>query len=292
MINFSKLAALAKATPSELAQSTSADALAQEKLTRRAALRRIGMTGAMTVLGVLSIDELARVAAKKLDEHEMTRGLAKDFRDAGVAFADTTSNNEGYGGGGNPCRTQAGMDYSSCMGDAAIQLTKAIQSSGVAGAIGLIGAIGNGSFDPNALTGPLGQAYSNYSSAMDKCKSKHDASVTQCASNPNQAPLPFDPTTCQDAVDQNLINTLKGKLASDPRGAAKALKDALAACDLKCHNTSDLSQCYQDAVSSNVLPNGGQAVSPLAVKTYLECSYIACDSQIGPKDPRNQCKLA
>jgi len=87
MINLSKLAALAKATPKELAQSTSADALAQEKLTRRAALRRIGMTGSMTVLGVLSIDELARVAAKKLDEHEMTRGLAKDFKDAGVAMA-------------------------------------------------------------------------------------------------------------------------------------------------------------------------------------------------------------
>jgi len=94
MINFSKLAALAKATPKELAQSTSADALAQEKLTRRAALRRIGMTGAMTVLGVLSIDELARVAAKKLDEHEMTRGLAKDFKNAGVAMAGPKASSE------------------------------------------------------------------------------------------------------------------------------------------------------------------------------------------------------
>lgn len=91
MINLSKLAALAKATPKELAQSTSADALAQEKLTRRAALRRIGMTGAMTVLGVLSVDELARVAARKLDEHEMTRGLAKDFKYAGVAMAEGAS---------------------------------------------------------------------------------------------------------------------------------------------------------------------------------------------------------
>lgn len=98
MINLSKLAALAKATPTELAQSTSADALAQEKLTRRAALRRIGMTGAMTVLGVLSIDELARVAAKKLDEHEMTRGLAKDFKDAGVAMAGPAAPSPGCHG--------------------------------------------------------------------------------------------------------------------------------------------------------------------------------------------------
>jgi len=92
MINLSKLAALAKATPTELAQSTSADALAQEKLTRRAALRRLGMTGAMTVLGVLSVDELARVASKKLGEHEMTRNLANDFKDAGIAMADDVGN--------------------------------------------------------------------------------------------------------------------------------------------------------------------------------------------------------
>lgn len=87
MINFSKLAALAKATPKELAQSTSADALAQEKLTRRAALRRIGMTGAMTVIGVMSIDDLARVSAKKLEQNELTRGIAQDFKNAGIAFA-------------------------------------------------------------------------------------------------------------------------------------------------------------------------------------------------------------
>jgi len=261
-------------------------------MTRRAALRRLGMTGAMTVLGVLSIDDLARVAAKKLDEHEMTRGLAKDFKDAGIAFADTLPSSS-MNSGSDPCRTQAGINYSNCMADAAIGLANAIKSSGVSGAIGLIGQIGNGSFDPKSLTGALGQAYSAYSSAMDKCKASNDASVAQCASNPDQPPPGSDPTICQDNVDKNLINTLKGKLASDPSGAAKALKDAIAACGQKYPNDSSaLSQCCQDAVSSNVLPNGGQAVSPLAVKTYLECSYAACDIGIGPTDPKNQCKLA
>lgn len=88
MINISKLAAAAKATPKiETALDSSADKAAQEKMSRRAALRRIGMTGAMAVIGVMSIDDLARVSAKKLEEHEMTRGLAKDFKNAGVVFA-------------------------------------------------------------------------------------------------------------------------------------------------------------------------------------------------------------
>jgi hypothetical protein len=88
MINFSKLAALAKATPKKVETTQSSlDELAQERMSRRAALRRIGMTGAMTVIGVMSIDDLARVAAKKLEQNELTRGIASDFKDSGVAFA-------------------------------------------------------------------------------------------------------------------------------------------------------------------------------------------------------------
>ncbi len=101
MINLSKLAALAKAAPpSEPTPDSSLDKLAQEKMSRRAALRRIGMVGGMTVLGVLSIDELARVSSSRLEQYELTRGIAKDFRKAGVAFADANgyeiSPNGGY----------------------------------------------------------------------------------------------------------------------------------------------------------------------------------------------------
>ena len=59
-----------------------------DKLSRRAALRRIGMTGGLSVLGLLTIDDLARLSADKLAQTELTRGLAADLRNAGVAFAD------------------------------------------------------------------------------------------------------------------------------------------------------------------------------------------------------------
>ena len=59
-----------------------------DKLSRRAALRRIGMTGGLSVLGLLTIDDLARLSAGKLAQTELTRGLAADLRSAGVAFAD------------------------------------------------------------------------------------------------------------------------------------------------------------------------------------------------------------
>lgn len=49
------------------------------------------MTGAMTVIGVMSIDDLARVAAKKLEQNELTRGIAQDFKNAGIAFAGPTT---------------------------------------------------------------------------------------------------------------------------------------------------------------------------------------------------------
>ena len=50
----------------------------------------------MAVFATLSVDDLARIAAKKLQETEATKGigdtLAKEFRGAGVALA-----NDGFG---------------------------------------------------------------------------------------------------------------------------------------------------------------------------------------------------
>jgi hypothetical protein len=88
MINLFKLAAMAKAAAKNKPEPAlaSSDKLAQEQMSRRAALRRIGMTGAMTVIGLMSIDDLARVSVKKLGEHEMTRGIAADFKAAGIGF--------------------------------------------------------------------------------------------------------------------------------------------------------------------------------------------------------------
>ena len=89
MIKLSKLAAVARATTKPKVAPTSPDQLDQEKMSRRAALRRIGMTSGIAVLGLLTIDDLARVASQKLEQNELTRGIAKDFKSAGVAFADT-----------------------------------------------------------------------------------------------------------------------------------------------------------------------------------------------------------
>ena len=63
-----------------------------ERMTRRRALRKFGFMAGMTVFATLSVDDLARIASKKLQDTEATKGigdmLAKEFRSAGVAMAN------------------------------------------------------------------------------------------------------------------------------------------------------------------------------------------------------------
>ena len=63
-----------------------------ERMTRRKALRKFGFTAGMAVFSMLTVDDLARVASKKLQDTEATKGigdmLAKEFRSAGVAMAN------------------------------------------------------------------------------------------------------------------------------------------------------------------------------------------------------------
>ena len=63
-----------------------------ERMTRRGALRKFGFMAGMAVFATLSVDDLARIAAKKLQDTEATKGigdtLAKEFRAAGVALAN------------------------------------------------------------------------------------------------------------------------------------------------------------------------------------------------------------
>ncbi len=58
---------------------------------RRSALRKLGMTSGMALFGVFAIDDLARLAVKKLAQHQETKAIADsiahDFKDMGVAFA-------------------------------------------------------------------------------------------------------------------------------------------------------------------------------------------------------------
>lgn len=67
----------------------------QEQLTRRAALRKFGFGAGMAALMALSVDDFARMAARKLEQHagdnKVANAVAKEFRNAGVAFASGPS---------------------------------------------------------------------------------------------------------------------------------------------------------------------------------------------------------
>ena len=68
-----------------------------ERMTRRGALRKFGFMAGMAVFATLSVDDLARIAAKKMQEQEATKGigdtLAKEFRAAGVVLANDDPGN-------------------------------------------------------------------------------------------------------------------------------------------------------------------------------------------------------
>lgn len=63
-----------------------------ERITRRAALRKFGFGAGMAAIMALSVDELARMAAVKLQQNagdnQVANAVAKEFRNVGVAFAD------------------------------------------------------------------------------------------------------------------------------------------------------------------------------------------------------------
>lgn len=65
--------------------------LEREKMTRRAALRKLGLTTGMSIFGLFAVDDLARMVISKMQEHEATKkiaeGLAHEFKDAGAVFA-------------------------------------------------------------------------------------------------------------------------------------------------------------------------------------------------------------
>ena len=65
-----------------------------EKLTRRAALKKFGITTGMAVFGMFAADDLARMVIKKMEETEATRQIAEtvahEFKNSGIAFADSS----------------------------------------------------------------------------------------------------------------------------------------------------------------------------------------------------------
>lgn len=65
--------------------------LENERMSRRQALRKMGVMSGVAVVALLSVDDLARLAAKQLassgGDSELASSVAKSLRSAGIAFA-------------------------------------------------------------------------------------------------------------------------------------------------------------------------------------------------------------
>ena len=76
----------------------------QEKMTRRAALRKFGFGAGLAAFSLLGVDDIARMVGKRMErmagDNKVAGQIAKEFQGAGIAFAAGPS--YGGGGGGNP----------------------------------------------------------------------------------------------------------------------------------------------------------------------------------------------
>ena len=78
----------------------------QEKLTRRAALRKLGFGAGFAAFSLLAVDDLARMVGRRMErmagDNRVAGQIAKEFQQAGMAFA---------GGFQNPSNTTCKSDY-------------------------------------------------------------------------------------------------------------------------------------------------------------------------------------
>jgi hypothetical protein len=83
----------------------------RERLARRAALRKIGMTTGMAVFAMFSVDDLARMVGQKMEQRagdsKVADQIAKEFSEAGIALAN-----------GPSCGCQPGCGCGGCIGTA------------------------------------------------------------------------------------------------------------------------------------------------------------------------------
>ncbi len=69
----------------------------EERLSRRQALKKLGISAGIMLVAMPSIDELARLASKQLAANAGDSDLAKSLRNAGVAMADPNNEISQYG---------------------------------------------------------------------------------------------------------------------------------------------------------------------------------------------------
>lgn len=230
-----------------------------ERMTRRKALRKFGFTAGMAVFSMLTVDDLARVAAKKLQETEATKGigdvLAKEFRSAGVAMANP------YGGDPPPpspytpppdCAQQANADEQACF--------DAVNAHSAAYWIW-----------PRSYNGEITACNNTFLAAMAVCNGG--------GGNPYGNPYaPFDPTACQDACDQEVMRNLVGPIYDGPEGIQDLMEGCLT------DNPTDpggYAQCVKDGLVGHI--PGPHVIN---VDTYLKCCYTFC---VGNKSGTDNC---
>ena len=70
---------------------TAQDKFERERLSRRQALKRFGMTSAMATFALFSVDDLARMVGKAMQQragdNKVAEQVAKEFQQSGMAFA-------------------------------------------------------------------------------------------------------------------------------------------------------------------------------------------------------------
>ncbi len=73
----------------------SVEQVEQERLTRRAALRKLGFGAGLSAFMLLGVDDLARMVGTKMaqmdGDNKVAGHIAKEFQSAGVAMANTSA---------------------------------------------------------------------------------------------------------------------------------------------------------------------------------------------------------
>lgn len=244
----------------------------QERLTRRKALRKLGMVSGIAAVGLLSIDDLARLSASKLKEYKATAeigdSLAREFHSAGVAFATgvSSASHPEPSPPVPPCNSVCDAQYDAC-----ISATHAEYEGIWCG--------------PDYVFCPSIQPkLAECEEVKDNCDSFCEGKSTGPA-DPN---APFDPTKCQDEVDDEVLRNLVGPGYDGVDGVKDHFKAAVKECAKSyIDDPSGVADCVKGK-AIEILPDG--SVKAIKIKQYLECAYIACLAEIMPKDERNPCK--
>ena len=78
--------------PCNTTPETAKEKFERERITRRQALKRFGMTAGVAALAMFSVDDLAHIVGKAMQQragdNKVAAQIAKEFQQAGVAFAN------------------------------------------------------------------------------------------------------------------------------------------------------------------------------------------------------------